>query len=617
LADLDRAVDVGEQAVAATPADHPDRAALLSNLGLALQVRYERAGALADLRRVVTSSREAAGVVSAPPLPRAFAARRWGIACVASDPLEAVEGLTLAVRLVGEVAPRGLGRADQEYRLSELAGLGSLAAAACLQAGLKGRAVELFEQGRGVLFAQALDARTDLTDLAGAHPALAQQFMRLTDELDRPDKPISGTVMAVDSGADSGVRPGAEADRRREAAAELEVLLKEIRRQPGFEVFLQPRPVDDLLPAAAGGPVVLVNVSDARSDALILRSSGVDVVPLGGVDTAAVVEQANRFLAYLRDAQDVNADAAFRAAAEAELAGVLGWLWDRITGPVLDYLGFTGAPGGSRPWLRVYWCPSGPLTSLPLHAAGHHDTRFDPEPATVIDRVVSSIIPTVRALLEARQPSRLTYDGTNGGQRVLVVAMPTTPGQSDLPGAAAEAALLTDLMPGQVDVLGLPSTPPATHDTVTAALSGHSWVHYSCHGVSDLRDPSASHLLLADYRSRPLTVLDLSRARLDGDLAFLSSCTTARSGAGLPDEPIHLAAACLLAGYRHVIATLWPIDDADAVRVTRSVYTALAAGGAPPRLDATAPAVHHATRQLRALYPQQPSRWAPHIHTGP
>ena len=132
-----------------------------------------------------------------------------------------------------------------------------------------------------------------------------------------------------------------------------------------------------------------------------------------------------------------------------------------------------------------------------------------------------------------------------------------------------------------------------------------------------MRDPSASRLLLQDHRTRPLTVLDLERTRLDNaDLAFLSACSTARAGVDLPDESIHLAAACLLAGYLHVIATLWPIDDADAVTVARTVYTSLLApanGGA----HSVARAVHDGARALRYLYPRRPSRWASHIHVGP
>ena len=63
---------------------------------------------------------------------------------------------------------------------------------------------------------------------------------------------------------------------------------------------------------------------------------------------------------------------------EVALAGVLGWLGDRVTGPVLDHLGYTITPPAGAPWPRVWWCPSGALSLLPLHAAGHHDLSAGP-----------------------------------------------------------------------------------------------------------------------------------------------------------------------------------------------------------------------------------------------
>lgn len=149
-----------------------------------------------------------------------------------------------------------------------------------------------------------------------------------------------------------------------------------------------------------------------------------------------------------------------------------------------------------------------------------------------------------------------------------------------------------------------------------SALPNHPLVHFSCHGESDLTNPSASHLLLDDYQTRPLTVLDLTAAHLHGaELAFLSACTTARTGAALPDEPIHLAAACQLAGYHHVIASLWPINDNDTAWLTEAFYTTYTKTFQVP--DAVAAALHQATRDLRMLHRTRPSRWAPYTHTGP
>jgi hypothetical protein len=107
--------------------------------------------------------------------------------------------------------------------------------------------------------------------------------------------------------------------------------------------------------------------------------------------------------------------------------------------------------------------------------------------------------------------------------------------------------------------LGLPATTPgpadALHDKVVRALPHCRWAHFACHPTNDLTDPSAGSLLLSDHLTRPLTVLDLTRLRLDdAELAFLSACATARTGPRLADEAIQLATAMQLVGYRHFVA---------------------------------------------------------------
>jgi CHAT domain-containing protein len=125
-----------------------------------------------------------------------------------------------------------------------------------------------------------------------------------------------------------------------------------------------------------------------------------------------------------------------------------------------------------------------------------------------------------------------------------------------------------------------------------------------------MADPSSSHLLLADHMSEPLTVEDLIGLRMDVELAFLSACSTARPGGRLADESIHLASACQLTGYRHVIGTLWPIGDQHAVAIADLVYTAITSTGD------VAGAVHAATKEMRDQWPAEPSIWASHVHVG-
>jgi hypothetical protein len=611
---LDAAIGLLGQAVAATPADHPDHAGYSSDLSLVLLARFEQDRDPNDLDGAIAAGRQAVAVKTASPRVRARAARRWAHAAASGQRWqEAVAGSAAAAELLGLIAPPSLTRGDQEHLLGQLGGLGADAAACCVRAGLAERAVELFEQGRGVLLGQALDTRTDLTDLTGKHPALAAKFTALRDDLDKAGPPAGSPSGRDETTADAQAETAQlDTDRRRATAAAFYEVITEIRQLSDFARFLLPPSAAELIAAAELGPVVAVTVSQFGSYALILADGDVlDPVPLPGLTPSEVDRRVAAFVGTLDGDAFPVAGPDGRAAAEQRLGDTLGWLWDVLAGPVLDRLGITGPPQKGKPWLRLWWCVSGLLSFLPVHAAGHHHTHADAAPATVIDRVISSYTPTIRALIHARRPVTASESGPPGaGNHVVVVAMPHTPGAWDLPGALGEAAWLQQHLPGPVTVL---TGSQATQETVLAALPAGQWAHFACHAASDLGSPSASYLLLTDHQRQPLTVLDVARLRLeDAGLAFLSACASARPGARLTDEAIHLASAFQLAGYRHVIATLWPIRDRPAVNFAAVIYTALITTGEG---DA-AMAVHAAVRQMRERNPLIPSAWASHIHVG-
>ena len=614
--DLQRAIEVGDAAVTATPSAHPKKALRLLNLGRTLVVSHELTQATADLARAVAAFRAASDMPVATTSLRLEAACEWGgAAMTAGDWPSAADGFAAAIELLGRLAPRSLGRADQEYWLAQYTGLGSLAAACCLQAGQLERAVQLWEQGRGVLLGQALDTRTDLGLLAQEFPRLAAEFVRLRDELDsasvsdRHSPSVAETGIEPDPLGQPATQPAP--DRRLQLAEQFDQLIALIRAQPGFDRFLLPLSVDELLAATADGPIVMINLTPVRSDAFLLMPSGVHLVPLPSLTPQAVHDAAHRFLTALDDIHHRYEGADGRERAEHQLTGVLGWLWDAVAGPVLERLDdqtSTGSPPARPP--RLWWCPTGILSLLPLHAAGHHDTHLDPVPRTVVDRVVSAYTPTVRALIHGRRPRPGGHHEDLRSARLLVVSMPTTPALGDLPAVTAESAMLARMFPQQTQVL---SGPGATFESVAAALRSTAIAHFACHAISHASDPSASRLLLHDHHDTPLTVLDLARLRLDdAELAYLSACETARTGPALGDEAIHLAAACQVAGYRHVIATLWPIRDAPAVGVAADFYAFLAGHG----VEAAAFALHTAIRRLRDRHGARPSDWAAYVCYG-
>jgi hypothetical protein len=294
------------------------------------------------------------------------------------------------------------------------------------------------------------------------------------------------------------------------------------------------------------------------------------------------------------------------AALRQTLTSIQRWLWDTVAEPVCSALDELAGGPDRRP--RVWWCPTGPLTMLPLHAAGRHGAGkplADRRRPTVAARCVSSYTPSLGALLRARsRPAAVRPP------RVLAVGLARTPGQVPLPAVSDELRSVTTSLSGVRLLAGA----GATTGAVRAALASASWAHFACHAEQDLDHPSASALRLADGR---LSVLDLAAAgEMGADLAYLSACRTAAGGRGLPDEAIHLTAALQFAGFRHVIGSQWAIADRVAAQVAEDVYARLAAGGRPDA-DGAAFALDEALARVRREQPDRPDLWAALIHTGP
>jgi hypothetical protein len=449
-----------------------------------------------------------------------------------------------------------------------------------------------------------------------------------------------------------GTYGGRAVDQRMALAREWDDIVAKVRSK-GFRDFLRPPPLETLLPVAEKGPVVIVNVSRWRCDALVVQPDGVSLLPLRKLTLGSVTERADTYLRVLQDGEEAdrayhatrNAVGAradldarsrlFRLGLNAEdaqrrvddmLADLQAWMWDVIAGPVLTELGLDRAPPGpSSTWPRLWWCPTGPLTVLPLHSAGHHDLANGASRA-VIDRVVSSYTPTLRALREARSaqngstisdphppPAHSLTKSTadEDPDRLLLVEVEDLPGQAPLDGSRVHA-VLTDRIPRKrrTVLAGL----NARRMPVQAAMARHRWAHFSCHGDQDLHDPSRGGLLLSDGM---LTIADVSSGRpFHSDFAGLSACKTAVGGIDLPDEAITLAAALHYSGYRHVVATMWSVDNDISAQVFAEIYTEIAIGGRiePDRAPA---ALHDAVRRLRSAHPDWPHRWTPFSHTGP
>ena len=570
IEDLNRAVEVANLAVKATPQDHPDRAGWLSNLGNSLRARFELTGSMDDLERSLSLFREGWDCHTSPPSIRIRLARK--VATYLASQSYWDESSTLledAVRLLPTVSPRSLQHTDKQHMLADFAGIASMAAATALNAGKEAHhALKLLELGRGIIAGLLLEMRTDASDLERQHPELAKEFVSLRDELDS----LAGgtahlTTLENAPSMESKVKRLLEAEKR------LPVVLKEIRSKQGFQNFLLPPTLDDLKTAADPGPIVFINVSSYRCDAFIMRQN----CPVKALE-----------LANLRLKDIERNTKSLRTANQYRMQKTMEWLWDVAARPILEELGFEEPPSDEN-WPRIWWILTGQLSQLPFHAAGRH---FKDSKDTVLDRVISSYSSSIKVLIHGRQ-----HRGRNLSQKALENALLVTVPGSGLPFALDEVAMLEDLCP----TLELhPVKPAPQRDEILAHLRSCKIFHFASHGRSNPLEPSESCLVLGG-ENNSVTVADLRDCRLQENspfLAYLSACSTKVNAAErLIDEEIHLVSACQLAGFRHVVGTLWQVSDRYCVNVAKVLYETIRDEGMTD--NAVCLGLHRAIKALR------------------
>ena len=592
---LTEAIRRCEEALEYMPPGDSGRAQALQALGAAYTQRYYLTGDSDAAADGITAFGEAADDETAPARTRIHAGRDGGrLAASAGLTGSALRAFASAVQLLDEAAWAGLGREEQERVLGRLTGLPPDAAAMAITEGRLKHAVELLEQGRGVLLSRQLEAPGQHVALRKHAPELADQLARIQRALDQP---ASGDRVGGDEEAGRLAEP-IVADQRVELARQRDALIQQIRARPDVRDLVTPPSFSTLAAAAVRGPVVILNISSYRCDALIITGAAVQLVPLPELSADAVAGQVEALL-----------EAADKAV--YGVAPVLEWIWDQIVSRVFAHLNLTGPPEVGEQIPHIWWCPTGIAAFLPLHAAGRF-TASGPGPNTALNMAVSSYIPTLRTLIQLRERGTGSIPPAAGP---LIVAMPQTPGANDLPGAETEASDLAGRFRHATSLSG----PLATHAAVTEAMGRHPWAHFACHGVQDLLAPSRGRLRLYD---EPLTIPQVMALHLGGpSFAFLSACETYRGGTAIPDEGITLATALQLAGYQHVIATLWQISGITATDVARHVYDKLidhAGGTTDIKAEAAAAALRTAILTLLAESPEiPPLYWAAYIHTGP
>lgn len=541
------------------------------------------------------------GRLDALALSGSLHARLGAWAEAARDREEALALVPLAVSL-------RVDRADRGQRLIRFQGLAAAAAHTYLEAGLPDRALEVLERGRGVVFAQELALSEAAARLRRPRPDLAAKAAEVRAALvEAPPR-------------HHGLAYEADVARRKAANETWRSLVEEIRAVDGFADF--DRPVDFAQVSAVVGDdtIVTLTATPTKGIALIMRGGALETLELPAADVESAVRAATVLAAVthpenLGDSFDP-ATLWFPAGWSAETDGliwpldsaeivsrcvsvILTWAWRAVVRPVLDRLGHDRTPPAGGTWPRVTWIPCGPFVAFPLHAVGAY---LAPEPGgAALDRVISSYAMNLRALLHARRPHEPRVGGPADR---LAVGVSRAPGAEPLTGVAQEIRQVVKAH--QAEPL---LDEAATKSAVLARLPEARTAHFACHGFADAFRPTQAFLLLPDGR---LTIGDIIEAGgTDADLAYLSACSTGAAGAVLADEGLTLAAAMQVAGFRHVVSTLWPVPDLLARLVAGHFYRELAKGADP------AASLHAAVRECRDGFGYPVSDYSCFTHHGP
>lgn len=175
--DLDAAIDRGEAALKSSAPGHDDRTRLLLNLGIGHKSRFDARGEPQDALRAMALWQEAAQFADIRVGMRIGAAYNWGeLATRIGDMPSALAAYDTAITMLPDIAWRGLSATGQQQMLGRWSGLATEAAAAALNAGEAGKAVELMETGRGISWEHALALRASLGALQDYSPQLANRI---------------------------------------------------------------------------------------------------------------------------------------------------------------------------------------------------------------------------------------------------------------------------------------------------------------------------------------------------------------------------------------------------------------------------------------------------------
>lgn len=348
-------------------------------------------------------------------------------------------------------------------------------------------------------------------------------------------------------------------------------------------------------------------MTDIRSDALIISQFAIESLQLGE-------ETWSQARSWLREDPSHWKTPADFGKHNKRYLKFLKWVWSACVEPVIRMLEGNRSSG----LFRIWWIGVGIASSLPFHAAGDYGSQAGPHERTS-SHVISSYTATIKALEYARGRDAIGARSKMVQRKLLIVTMPKTPGGDDLPGTREEALAVESAMHNKTCTVESLLSPSATE--VLNSLGAYDLIHFGCHAIPDRNDPSRGCLvfqkeieIFSQFRQDRLTVQQIAESDLQHAwIAYLSACSTAENkGETMSDEVIHLVSSFQMAGFAHVIGSMWSTKDDVSIEVAKEFYEQLVLESN----ESVAEALHVSVEKAQIKWPKQPLCWAPYVHFG-
>ncbi|KAF5626318.1 TPR domain protein [Fusarium tjaetaba] len=386
-----------------------------------------------------------------------------------------------------------------------------------------------------------------------------------------------------------------------------------IRNLPNFGGFLTLPNLDDLVAGATNGSIVIVNITPLSSDAIIIQKSGQRIRSLNLPNATSIgnsfLDKYSKAFSCIRKSPDMHPQ---DAESDKDLYNehFLSWLWRACVDPILKEI--AGSPPSS-PTHRVWWIGTGIASVFPFHAAGDSE-------GNTLDSVISSYIPSITSLIEAR--ASMSSFGNNGeGTLVTIVTAPRDSDACQTPDPPELLRTIEETLGETSKVVAF--SEPSLEETLESLRRSHA-IHFACHGYSDPLNPSESYVQLrkplspgSDEERLTVELISDNTTSDKAQIAFLSLCPGTESKTERStDGGLGIISAFQLAGFKHVVGSLPNADGASHSHVTKSFYQSLKENRLSENMDwVVAKALHDALRQARD-HDKDPHWWAPYIHSG-